>query len=418
MMPGDISTNIDVRMRGFSDRALVSEAIQWIDQRATALATEDIDVSAAFARILATDVTAAIDVPSFRRSAMDGFALQGAATTGAGDYNVLNFRVIGESLPGRGFDGQVGPAEAVRIMTGAPVPVGADAVIPAEFTAERDGEVGVTTATPPGKHVALPGEDIGSGSQVARAGRCLRPQDLGVLASVGLSNVSVVRRPRVRVLVTGNELVPAGGERSQHQIHDANSSMLRALIDRDGGVLERCEQLPDDPDQIRESMDADGADVVLVAGGSSVGVEDHAPAILAAQGELAIHGIALRPASPTGMGRIKKSLVFLLPGNPVSCLCAYDFFAGRAIRLLGGRLPTWPYPAQTMTVRRKIVSAIGRVDYVRVRIIDGQVEPIAVSGASILSTTTRAEGFVVIPETSEGVGPGAEVTVSRYDLIG
>ena len=158
-----------------------------------------------------------------------------------------------------------------------------------------------------------------------------------------------------------------------------------------------------------------GADVILVSGGSSVGAEDHAPSILAEEGELAIHGIAMRPSSPSGMGCIGETLVFLLPGNPVSCLCAYDFFAGRAIRLQSGRKPDWPYICLQIRVRKKIVSAIGRVDYCRVSIVDNGVEPLSLSGASILSSTTRADGFVVVPAECEGYAPESVVNVFHYD---
>jgi molybdopterin molybdotransferase len=152
-----------------------------------------------------------------------------------------------------------------------------------------------------------------------------------------------------------------------------------------------------------------------VSGGSSVGSEDHAPTLVAQTGELAIHGVAMRPSSPAGIGRVGEALVFLLPGNPVSCLCAYDFFAGRAIRLCGGRPAEWPHRRRQGIVARKIVSAIGRVDYCRVRLTGEGVEPLALSGASILSSTTRADGFVIVPSESEGYGAGSEVTVYLYE---
>jgi molybdopterin molybdotransferase len=132
-------------------------------------------------------------------------------------------------------------------------------------------------------------------------------------------------------------------------------------------------------------------------------------------GELPIHGVALRPASPAGVGFLKGRPVFLLPGNPVSCLCAYDLFAGRAVRRLGGRSPEMPYRSATLPLARKIASAVGRVDYVRVRAENGQAEPLATSGASILSSTTRADGFVLVPRDSEGHAPGERVTVYWYD---
>ena len=171
--------------------------------------------------------------------------------------------------------------------------------------------------------------------------------------------------------------------------------------------------MPDEPGAILDALRAE-ADVVIVSGGSSVGIEDHAPALVAAHGDLAIHGIAMRPSSPTGLGRLGHRLVFLLPGNPVSCLCAYDFFAGRAIRALGGRARTWPYRSIVAPLARKISSSIGRLDYARVRVVDGVVEPLAIGGASVLSSTTRADGFVLVSADSEGYASGATVEVWLY----
>ena len=146
-----------------------------------------------------------------------------------------------------------------------------------------------------------------------------------------------------------------------------------------------------------------------------MGLEDHAPRLLSETGELAIHGVAMRPSSPTGMGRIGDRLVFLLPGNPVSCLCAYDHFAGRAIRRLGGRDADWPYRCVSGRLVRKISSVVGRQDYARVIWDKGAVEPIAIAGASVLSSTSRADGFVIVPADSEGYPPDSEVEVFLYD---
>jgi len=407
--------NRDVRMRGFAERALVETAWEWVAARAAPLEAEQVQFDEAHSRVLAADVTAAMDVPSFDRAAMDGYALRGDETNGAGDYNPLAFTILGESLPGHPFSGQVVSGTAVRIMTGAPVPEGADAVLPAEYARETEDRVEITTAVSPGKHVGRRGEDVAVGDRLFAAGRHLRPQDVGLLASVGVESVPVIRRPKVRLLVTGNELVAPGEPRGEFQIFESNSSMLRALIARDGGVVESQRNVEDERDAIREALLTAGADLILVSGGSSVGAEDFAPAILAEAGELAIHGIAMRPSSPAGMGLIGQTLVFLLPGNPVSCLCAYDFFAGRAIRLLGGRDAAWPYPHREATVGKKIVSAIGRVDYCRVCLKDDRIEPLALSGASILSSTTRADGFVIVPAGVEGYGPGTTVTVFLYD---
>jgi molybdopterin molybdotransferase len=209
--------------------------------------------------------------------------------------------------------------------------------------------------------------------------------------------------------------VTPGRPKSLYQIYDANSYMLRGLVGRDAGVVEKVHRPGDDPGAIRDVLKAPGADVILVSGGSSVGTEDHAPRLLAELGELVIHGVAMRPSSPAGAGMIGTAWVFLLPGNPVSCLCAYDFFAGRAIRLRGGLPGGWPHRTRVCRLTRKIASAVGRVDYCRVRLDGDQAEPIALSGASILSSTTRADGFVIVAPESEGYGAGAEVTVYLYD---
>jgi molybdopterin molybdotransferase len=225
--------------------------------------------------------------------------------------------------------------------------------------------------------------------------------------------VRAIRRPRVRLAVTGNELLPSGSRPHGFHIADANGPMLAALVERDGGIVDFPGLVRDDRDAILEALQSD-VDVVIVSGGSSVGIEDLAPTLVAQCGELAVHGIAMRPSSPTGMGRIAHRLVFLLPGNPVANLCAYDFFAGRAIRALGGRSKAWPYRATRGTLNRKISSPIGRLDYARVKIEDGLVEPLTTTGASILSSTTRADGFVIVGDDSEGFAAGADVQVWLY----
>jgi molybdopterin molybdotransferase len=404
-------------MRGFRDRAEVEEVLRLLDERVRPLRAEPIPIAQACGRVLAKDVMATVAVPGFDRAAMDGYALRAEETFGAGPYNPLPLHVVGESLPGRPFPGRVLPGHAVRIMTGAPLPDGADAVLPFEAAHEEAGVVHVTEPISPGRHVGRRGEDIEPGRTVLAAGRVLRPQDLGLLASIGVGTVTVVLRPRIDILITGDELLPAGSRPEGYRIVDSNSVMLAALVTRDGGEPRVAPLLPDRYEVIRAAIRDSRADVLLISGGSSVGKEDHAPAILAELGELPVHGLALRPASPTGVGFLDGRLVFLLPGNPVSCLCAYDLFAGHAIRTLGGRSADLPYRPVPLPLASKIASAVGRVDYVRVRIHQGQAEPLAISGASLLSTTTVADGFVLVPRDSEGCPAGEVVTVYLYDRV-
>ena len=416
MSDHDQRTVGDVRMRGFAHRHTVAAALAWLDAQLTPPGAEIVPLRMAAGRVLATTVVSGVDVPGFDRATMDGYAVVAESTEGATSYNRLPLVVIGDALPGHPFQGSVGPGQGVRIMTGAPLPAGCDAVLPAEWIEDVAGTtttVSVLAPVSPGKHVGRLGEDIVRGTTLFEPGRVLRPQDLGVLSSVGIGEVRVFSRPRVHLVVTGNELLPAGSRPHGYRIADSNGPMLAALVERDGGLVDFPGVVTDDPDAILGALQAD-ADVIVVSGGSSVGIEDLAPTLVARHGDLAIHGIAMRPSSPTGLGRIGGRLVFLLPGNPVSCLCAYDFFAGRVIRALGGRTKAWPYRAMRGRLTRKISSPIGRLDYARVCVVDGAVEPLAVGGASMLSSTTRADGFVLVPDDSEGFGPGTDVEVWLY----
>lgn len=402
-------------MRGFSSRVDVEVVEAFLAKHVRALSAESVPLLECVGRVLYEDVAAGVDVPGFPRSAMDGYAVRGEETFGASTYDEIRLKVEGVSLPGNPFIGVLEPGSAVRIMTGAPIPDGADAVVKAEVCEEADGVVSISEAVAPQKNVGAIGEDIRCGDAVLSAGRRIRPQDAGLLSSIGLAKVECVRRPRVRLVVTGDELLPAGSRPQGSQIVDSNSVVLRGLLARDGGMALPFEILPDIPERIERAMAEKSADVVLVSGGTSVGQEDHAPRLLSLLGELSFHGISMRPSSPTGIGRIDDRFVFLLPGNPVSCLAAYEFFAGPTIRALGGRTRAWPHRRLRVPLARKISSEVGRTDYVRVAIEDGHAVPLATSGASILSSTVRAAGAVIVPRELEGMPEGDAVEVLLYD---
>ena len=411
----------DVRMRGFAERADVEEVQAFLAKEVARLGPEPVDLLACVGRVLAEEVTSEFDVPGFARSAMDGYAIRGEDSFGASAYDPLRLDLIGESLPGRPFLGRVEARQAVRIMTGAPIPDGADAVVMAEVCEELRSVVELRDSVAPRKNVGATGEDIRAGTRVLPVGRRLRPQDGGLLASIGVSSVACVRRPRVQLVITGDELLPPGSRPEGARIVDSNSVVLRALVERDAGEILPYAILPDRAELIRSTLEDSSADVLLVSGGSSVGQEDHAPRLVAELGRLDFHGIAMRPSSPTGIGRLPGGeggrFVFLLPGNPVSCLCAYEFFAGPAIRAMGGRPREWPHRRVRLPLARKISSAIGRVDYVRVAVEKDRVVPISTAGASILSSTVRAAGAVIVARGCEGMPEGEEVEVLLYDEV-
>jgi molybdopterin molybdotransferase len=409
----------DPRMRGFKSRTSVDDLWDWIAATIQSLESEEVSLTEGAGRVLAREIVAEVAVPPFDRAAMDGYAVRAEETFGASAYMPAAFQLVGRSRPGRRCDASVGAGETIEVATGAPLPSGADAVVPVESTLFDRDRVRVSEPVPQGRNVSRRGEDIMPGAALLSSGRILRPQDLGLLSAVGASRVQVAKRPRVAVIVTGDELLAAGTAARDFLIPDVNSVMIAALVTRDGGSCEITGPLPDDRAIIRQTIVelARRSDLLILSGGSSAGPEDHVPGIIAELGRLIAHGLALRPASPTGVGVLFQSEipVVMLPGNPVSCLCGYDFAAGPILRRLAARSGRWPYHRVSLPLARKLSSVVGRVDYARVRIVSGQADLIATSGAAILSSVSRADGFVVVPAPLEGYPAGASVEIWCYD---
>ncbi len=410
-----MAEKIDIRMKGFQKRISVEAFYALIDSKAVINPAEMIPVTECYDRILAETLFSPSNVPNFNRSAMDGYAVKGEETFGASNYNPISFKIRGRVTPGQRFDGELQKGETLQIMTGAPLPKGADAVLMAEYAEQVGEQMQALEAVAPGKHIGTIGEDIQTGETLFSKGRRIRPQDSAVLASVGISAVPVVRKPTIDLLITGDELLKPGETPAGVKIVDSNSVLLRHCIKRDGGIVSNIRHLPDERDLIQKTLLASHADIVCISGGTAVGVEDFAPILVQELGELLVHGVSIRPASPTGFGVINRRLIFLLPGNPVSCLSAYDFFVARALRILGGRHLQWPYRQISLKLGTNISSQTGRVDYVRIQIKDKRAFLIATSGAAILSSTTKADGFLVIPEASEGYAEGKTVDIWLYD---
>ena len=378
---------------------------------------ETVGLDRALGRTLAVDVVAGYDVPAFDKSAMDGFAVRGAETFGASPTDPVTLRVIGEVLPGDDGAFEVGPGQAVRIMTGGAFPGGADAVVMAEHATDRGDAVLVHHAVVPGRNVARAAEDVRKGQTVLRRGRILRPQDLGVLASIRVTEVAVRRRPAVGILCTGNELVePDSAEAGRRgRVVDSCGPMLEGLVTQTGGESRRLGTVRDDREALREAMAGFEGDLLLTTGATSAGKEDYLPGLLAELGELLVHGVNIRPASPVALGRLGKVPVVLLPGNPVAAMVGFDVFVRPALQLqLGQREQRWNRRVRGR-LARKIASALNRTDFVRVRLAeDGTVEPLRSGGAGVLTSVTQADGFVILPRDDEGLEAGTEVEVHLY----
>jgi molybdopterin molybdotransferase len=396
------------QFRSASGRARLGDVAAWIDARAAPVGSEMVALAKAMGRILAENATAAMDLPPFRRAAVDGFALAADETVGAGAYNPLPFRLVPAAV-----GVQAGHAAAVEC--GDPLPAGADAVVRLEHAMPHaPGTVSIIAPVVAGHEVESAGSQALRGGVLVVAGRLLGPGEVGLLASTGAQRVPVVGRPRVRCLLAGS-VIEAGDRTAPRAIHDANGPLLAALIARDGAMMVEQRQVGRDPTTLRDALGAPGGDIVLVVGGTGPGAGDVSAAALAQAGELAIHGVALRPGETAGVGRVADSTVFLLPGTPAACLWAYELLAGRAIRRLAGRSAELPFATREMRLSRKMVSEIGMTEVCPVRCTKGsQAEPLAPFAEAGLVATAEGDGFVIVPEASEGYPQGASVTVHLY----
>jgi molybdopterin molybdotransferase len=361
-------------------------AISWIEAAVAPLSAEPIPVSAGTSRTLAEDILAERPIPSVDCAALDGFAVKADATLGAGSYNPL-------LLP-------------LHIVTaGEPMPAGTDAVIPLGLGQVQLDTVECVETVAPGDNVDLQGSVAAVGTALAPAGTPLSPRHLGLLMGAGVSTVAAICRPRVRIVVVAPATTP-----------DGNGPMIGALVERDGGALDTI-LVERSRAGIKGALAEDGADMVLVIGGTGPGVHDHAAAALADAGELAIHGISLRPGETTGLGRTSIGIpVILLPGTPAASLFGYELIAGRAIRRLGGRDQALPYRSRSMITDRKLVSSIGMTEICPVRCAgEKAVEPLPSFAEIGMMAAATADGFVIVPKASEGYPPGARVTVYLYD---
>ena len=382
----------------------IEEAQALVLERVQPLPGERVALAAAAGRVLAEAAVAAVDLPPFASSAMDGFAVRAADTPG-------RLPIAGHVAAGRPASGPLAAGEAVGIATGGAVPDGADAVVPVEYVVVHDNEVEIPEAAAPGASVRPRGGDVAAGDEVVAPGTRLGPAQIGALAAAGVAEVVCARRPRALVLATGNELRPPGEPLDDGQIYESNSFLLLAALAGAGAAAERLGTVVDTEEAHRDAI-ARGleADVLVSSGGVSVGPHDLVRRIERELGvEEVFWRVAVKPGKPVAFAVRGDTLVFGLPGNPVSSLVGFELFVRPALRALRGSAdprPAYRQARLAATVRRDP----GRDELMRARFVDGSLEPITGQDSHMIARAALAEALVRIPHGDGEIEAGTQVS--------
>ena len=404
----------DRKQSGFKQRTRVEEALaalrDVVDPHGR---VEHVSLEEADERTLATTLAAPASVPSAPEAAMDGFAVRASDTFGASDRSPELLRAV-DTEP---TEGDVGPEEAIQVHTGSALPEGADAVVMVEQTETIGDEVEIFDAVAEGENVAPAGEDVEAGQELYQPGAVLRPSDLGLLKSVGFTEVPVFEKPEVTVIPTGEELVQANP--GPGETIETNGLTVARFVERWGGEAVEHDVVDDDEADLKAAIRSGlEGDLVVTSGGSSVGQRDLLPEVLEAMGDIVVHGVALKPGHPFGFAVVEDTPVLMLPGYPVaSIINAVQFLRPAVKRSMHAPLP--PHPTTEARLTRKIASEPGIRTFARVRLDeeDGEATatPTRVSGSGVLSSVALADGWVVVDEAAEGIDAGERVAVQNWE---
>jgi molybdenum cofactor synthesis domain-containing protein len=384
-----------------------------------ALGVEEVSLLDAYNRVLGEDVVSTLNIPPFNRSTVDGFAVKAEDTFGAEENQPATLRVCGVVNVGEQPKIRLAKGEAAEIVTGAPVPDGADAVVMVEDTDREDAALRVFRAVTKDGNVMKRGSDIRKGETVLKAGQVLGASEIGVLAALGLTKAKVHRVPVVAVLSTGGEVTEPGKELPAGKIYDINAYSLSTAVRESGGKPVYLGVVPDDKDALRKALERGlaSADVVLTSGGVSVGPHDLTPQIVDSLGEpgVFVSGVAVKPGKPTTVALVGRKPVFSLPGHPTSALLLFHLLARPVLQVMSGRPATEVKTVKALAAAR-MFSAKGRRTFVMVKLkrdnLKGLVaEPVETGASGAITTLAKADGFVEVPADQQFVDAGEEVAV-------
>ena len=385
-------------------KELISSHFGELRQRSERLLLGDANGS-----FLAEDVISDEFVPSFDRSTVDGFAVISRELVGCSESIPSILHKVGESVMGVIPSHVLKPGQCFYVPTGAALPAGADAMVMIEFVEDFGaGDYGFVKPVAPGANMIFKGEDLEPGDEILRNGKRLNAADIGTLAAMGRTEIEVYLPPRVAVISTGDELVPAAVDLPAGKIRDVNTPMLAGLIRENGGKAIPNPIVPDQTDQLREAILSalDEADLLLVSGGTSVGEHDNLPKLIQELGEVFVHGIAIKPGKPTIVGKINGKPVIGLPGNPVAAFFMFQILVkDLLIGMQAGKSEAVPCE---LVLGRAVPSNHGREEVVLVRIADGIATPVP-SKSGLISTVSLADAFILIPRDQEGLPKDSRV---------
>jgi molybdopterin molybdotransferase len=397
----------------------VEEARERVLSQVNPLAALQLPLTDAYGCVLADDVVAARDLPEFASSAMDGFAVRAGDIVRASPESVAELKIVGRAMIGRRPDATVGGHEAVRIATGAPIPAGADTIVPVERARVFGEVVRISAPAPAGQHIRPMGEDVQAGSVLVHAGKRLGAPELGLLANAGFPHPVVRPRPRVIVLSTGDELIQPTETPEFGQIRDSNAYTIFGAVREAGAIPVLAGIVKDDVDELKETVlnYLIQADAFISSGGVSVGERDVVKAAFFKRGEVDFYKVAMQPGMPQGFGQIEGKPYWGLPGNPVSVFVSFEVFVRPAIMKMMGRTQVGR-PEITATLTKDVSGPKAKLQFARVivqRGADGwEATPTGKRGSNLISTVSRANGLAMIPPGTETAPAGSQVRVMVF----
>ena len=394
----------------------VKKAQKIIDSSLVKVGVETISLEDAYRRVLSEEVTSELNSPPFERSAMDGYAIHAEDTFGFSETNPAKLKIIDAIGAGQVSNKLVKHGEAVKISTGAPIPVGATSVVMEEFTNSEGDNLEVEMSLAPGENISPMGEDIKEGDIVLRKGKILQPQDLAIIASAGYNKINVFKKPKIAVITTGNELVMPRPSLNGAEIINSNHYTFKAMVESAMAIptLVHCvdnhKLVENEFEKLIETHDA-----LISTGGTAISKGDVVVDVTENIGEVLIHGVALRPGKPFGFGIIHKKPVFMLSGYPVAAIVQADVFVRNSLHKIQGI----ENKAQIVhkIASRKIPSSLGRTDYIRAKTELNMVRPLKIKGSGIIRSMVESNSYIIIEENVEGIGKGEECDVLSYDSL-